>query len=674
MSAVPTTAAPAAVRISLLALARRLALPFLFAGSCAYQFLQAQGHASPTVFNDELLYAKLSQAIAAGHGLAIRGVHYGFPAPVAPLLQAPAWLFGSMTDGYTAAKLVNAIVMSAAVFPAYWLAIRFVRRSFALVVAAATVATPAMVYHAYLMSEAAAYPVFVLTVAVLVRAAAEPSRRLGFAVPAACVLAVATRVQFLLLPLAYLAAVALCGRGRWRRYALPVGSLAALGGILLLIPRALGRYGDAVDYRYELGAVAHWAVTNVSLLPFSLGLAVVPGALLGIGYALVRPRSSLERSFAAVTVTATMLFLGQAALVSAAEAHRPLERYLFYVTPLVFLAFFLYVERGAPRRVLHFGLAGVIALLLSQVSLPGLTGTAAFFFDSTTESTYAREAYRLGLSNASLLFLLLPVALALLAVALPLRRAAAAVTVALAAIAVQLTAGSAVASTDHLVSGWALRTFGATPADWLDRSNVGPARYFVLPDANSFLGSNLESWNRDVRGLVVLQAPAPDPFPTSVARVRADGTLEIDERPTQAQTLVVNTFGSQIGVDGRVVARPRDGLVVYRIPAGAHVHWLARGLAPDKWTGRRLTYTVWPVHPGTYHLKLAVSRSTPARTVEIAAGTPAVRTVTVAPGAPVRVSISGPGPLRLYVHIPPGPVGARAFGVRVVSLRYTADR
>src|SRR2546429_302406 len=212
MSAVPTTAAPAAVRLSILALARRLALPLLFAASCAYQFLQARGHEAPTVFNDELLYAKLSQAIAAG---------------------------------------------------------------------------------------------------------------LGLAVPAVCVLAVATRVQFLVLPFAYLAAVAVCGRGRWRRYALPVGLLAALGGILLLIPRALGRYGDATQYRYGVGAVAHWALTNAALLPFSLGLAVVPGALLGLGYAFVRARSAAERALAVVTVVITVLFLAQAALISAGEAHRP---------------------------------------------------------------------------------------------------------------------------------------------------------------------------------------------------------------------------------------------------------------------------------------------------------------------------------------------------------------
>src|SRR5712691_13098013 len=159
MSAVSQTAAPSAVRISVRALARRLTLPLLFATSCAYQFLQSRAHVAPTVFSDELLYAKLSQAIAAGHGLAIRGEHFFFPAPLAPLAQAPAWLLGSMTDAYAAAKLLNAIVMSAVVFPAYWLARSVVRPSFALLTAAAAAATPAFVYHAYLMSEALAYPI-----------------------------------------------------------------------------------------------------------------------------------------------------------------------------------------------------------------------------------------------------------------------------------------------------------------------------------------------------------------------------------------------------------------------------------------------------------------------------------------------------------------------------------
>src|SRR5436309_2671716 len=82
---------------------------------------------------------------------------------------------------------------------------------------------------------ALAYPVFVLTVAVVVRAVAEPSRRLAFAVPLACILAVATRVQFLVLPLAYLAAVALCARGSYRRHAVPVAVTSLFVVVLVAV-------------------------------------------------------------------------------------------------------------------------------------------------------------------------------------------------------------------------------------------------------------------------------------------------------------------------------------------------------------------------------------------------------------------------------------------------------
>ena len=40
----------------------------------------------------------------------------------------------------------------------------------------------------------------------------------------------------------------------------------------------------------------------------------------------------------------------QAGLIAAGEAQRPMERYAFYAVPLLFAAFFLYLERGAPRR------------------------------------------------------------------------------------------------------------------------------------------------------------------------------------------------------------------------------------------------------------------------------------------------------------------------------------
>ncbi len=668
MSAVSTT--PARTQAEALALpralAQRLALPLVFVAATAYHFLQSRGHATPTVFNDELLYAKLSQAIAAGHGLEIRGEHFFFPAPLAPLVQAPAWLLGSMTDAYTAAKLLNAAVMSTAVFPAYWLARRIVRPSFALLTAAAAVATPAMVYHAFLMSEALAYPVFLFAVAILARALAEPSGRIAVAVPGVCAVAVATRVQFLVLPLAYLAGVALCGRGAYRRHLVPAALTTLLIAMLVGIPGALGQYGEATHLGHAPAAVAHWALTTGFLFTFSLGLAIVPGALFGLQLMLVRPRLPIERALAVLTVACTALFIGQAALIGAGEAHRPLERYLFYVTPLLFLAFFAYAERGAPGRLRYMAVAGAGGLALSLASLPGLTGTAAYFFDSVTLSGFARAAYALGLTNASLLYSLVPVALAVLACLLPLRRRGIPELFALVAIGLALAVGAGVYETDRLVTGWSARAFGAPQLDWLDRSDLGPARYLALSNADPFLGTNLESWNRDLRGVVELGTSAPDPFPTSVARVAADGTLEIGGRIATAQTLIVNVSGSAIDLEGQVVARPRDGLVAYRIPAGAHVRTLARGLSPDGWTGTRLRYQTWPVGPGRYELTISVPAGTPPRTVSVDG-----RTIKFRSGKRHRLVVpTRGGPLVLHIGVVRSPLGTRVLGVKIVSLRF----
>jgi hypothetical protein len=650
VSAVPTTPAqPAAKAVALpRALTRTLALPFLFVAATVYHFLQSRGHATPTVFNDELLYAKLSQSIAAGHGLAIRGEHFFFPAPLAPLVQSPAWLLGSMTDAYATAKLLNAAIMSAAVFPAYWLARQVVRPSYALLTAAAAVATPAMVYHGYLMSEALAYPVFICAVAVLARGVEKPT----IAVPVVCTLAIATRVQFLVLPLAYLAAVAVCKRGNYRRHLLPAGLTALLVAALVGIPGALGQYGEATHIGHAPGAVAHWALTTGSLLPFSLGLAIVPGALLGLVLTWRKP-------LGVMTIVCTSLFLGQAALIAAGEAHRPLERYVFYVAPLVFIAFFAYVERGAPWRLAYVLTTCIGAVSLSFVSLPGLTGTAAFFFDSFTLTGFARVSYYTGLTNASLLYTLAPLALG--AVALLVWRVPQ--LVAGAAIALALATGSAVYATDRLATGFSARMFNAPPADWLDRSGLGAATYLVLPQSDYFIGTSLESWNRDVRHVAVLDTQPPDPFPTTVARVERDGRLDLGGTP---RSLVVNVAGSAIGLDGRIVARPRTGLVAYRLPRTPHVHWLAEGLAPDRWTGTKLQYRAWPIGAGRYELTLSVPRGTPPRNIRIGERAYVVRT-----GTPRRITVPTKGaPLVMKIAVPNAPLGGRYLGVKVLALRF----
>ena len=676
VSAVPTTthAQTAADAVAFpRTLARTLTLPLLFVAATAYHFLQSRGHATTTVFNDELLYAKLSQSIAAGHGLAIRGEPFFFPAPLASLVQAPAWLISSMPDAYAAAKLLNAAVMSAAVFPAYWLARQVVRRSFALLTAAAAVATPAMFYHAYLMSEAVAYPVFLVAVAVIARALAGRANRLALEVPAVCVLAIAARVQFLVLPLAYLVGVAVCGRGTYRRHVVPAGLTALLVTALVGLPGVLGQYGQAgTQVGHAPGALAHWALTDGILLAYGLGLAVVPAAVFGFGLMLARPSTPMERAVAVLTVVCTAFFVGQASLIASGEAQRPLERYLFYVTPLCFLAFFAYVERGAPRRFLCSGLGCIGALLLAGVSLPGMTGTNAFFFDAPTLTGFARAAYYLGFPNAALLYSALPLVLALLAFALPLTRRFAPHFFALIAIGVMGAAGMAVYATDRLSSGWDARTFGSDPQDWLDRSGLGPARYLSLPKSNDFLGTQVESWNRNLQGIVVLGKPATDPYPVEVAHVAPDGTLVIAGKPTRSEVFVVNVNGSAIDLEGRVVARPRDDLLAYRVPANAHVRSLARGLSPDGWAGKQLDYRVWPRQAGRYELTLSLPKGSLPRKVTLTAGGEK-RTVVLRAAHDLSLSVPTTGAgLQLVIEVPSALLGGRILGAQVTALHFVA--
>src|SRR5213078_5231090 len=226
----------------------------------------------------------------------------------------------------------------------------------------------------------------------------------------------------------------------------------------------------------------------------------------------------------------------------------------------------------------------------------------------------------LGLPNASLLYAAIPLALALLAWALPLTRRGAPHLFALLAICLSLVAGASVYATDRLATQWDARTFSTDPPDWLDRSGLGPTRYLTLPRSNDFLGTQLESWNRDLRGVILLGKPAQDPYAVEVAHIAPDGRLVVAGRPTRAEVLVVNVDGSAIGLEGRVVARPRQGLVAYRVPANARVRSLARGLSPDGWTGTQLDYEVWPRRAGRYELTLMLPADTPPRKATLIVG------------------------------------------------------
>src|SRR5205814_4871903 len=100
---------------------------------------------------------------------------------------------------------------------------------------------------------------------------------------------------------------------------------------------------------------------------------LVPGALVGLAYALVRPRVRVERAFGALVAFLALLLFLEAAVYAARGSTRYQERYLFSLLPLVAPLFGLYVARGWPRRGALALIAAAMLALASRVPLSGFT-------------------------------------------------------------------------------------------------------------------------------------------------------------------------------------------------------------------------------------------------------------------------------------------------------------
>jgi hypothetical protein len=666
----------------------KIVLAGIYLLAVAYHWLQSRAHVSPAVFGDELLYSKLAQSLAAGDGFTVRGEPVFFPAPLAVVFQAPAWLIDSVPDAYALVKALNTVLMSAAVFPAYWLARRVARPSFALVAAAAAVAGPPMLYGPYLMSEALAYPVFLVALATMLRAIERPSGRWEAAVVGVSVAAVLTRMQFVVLPIAYLLAAPAAGllsgdslRVALRRHRMSLGALALFVALPALTGGVvLGSYAGAAMLGYEVKSVLSWTGFTAALLPFAAGFLVVPGAILGLGVSLLRPRTRTEAGFGALVLATGVLILLEAGLIAAGEAERALERYTIYLVPLVFIAFFAYAERGAPGRRLYVALAIAGAATAWLMPFPARAGTI-FTFDTPTFSVYAQLARWWGHANAATIFAAVPLFGGAAIAIVGLRRTAAALGVGVATLVVLVAAGIPAYAGDHELTGGTLKYRAGSPPDWLDRSGLGPADYLQLPGGSAHYGWLLETWNRDFGRPIRLGVPTGDGYATSTARIAPDGRLLIDGQPLRPGLLVVNDFAAQLELEGVVVARPLDGLTAIRVPANARAGSLASGLMFDGWASGVTRYQVWSRTPGrlgVYRVRFELPRGHEPRKATLSVDGGVSKTIDVLPGRPRTVELPVPGHpvpvLRIEVDrshvIGAGTANARLVAVRITDLSY----
>jgi hypothetical protein len=611
------------------------ALAGVFVIAAAYHWLQSLGHVTPAIFTDELLFSELARSFASGDGFTVRGQPFPFPAFLPSVVQAPVWLVGSTATAFELAKALNALLMCSAAFPAYWLARQLVRPAAALVVAVASVTGGAMLYHGYLTSEALAYPVFLAAVAVSMRALAAPSPRRDLVAVAVLGVAVLTRAQFVVLPLAFVIAILLVGRPV-RRHATALAALGGAAAVALAVGAGLlGFYEGARKLDYPVGETLRWTGWTAALMPYAAGLLVVPGALLG----LVRPRTGVERAFAALTSVLILLMPLQAGLIASGEARKPFERYVFYLLPLLFTAFFVFAERREAGRRLYTAVAlgvGGVALAVPFASL----AINSFSFDSPTLSAVAAVGRWTTPGDAAAFFAAAGLVTALAAVAL--RRhpfALAGVSIVLAFVI-----GAAAYAGDRRMTRRSLDGLAPAQADWLQRTGIREADVLALPGGSLHSGWNLESWNRNVGRTLHLGDVPVDPLPYTQVGLRPNGTLAAANEVIRSDHLVVDDSGTRVELDAELVARPKQGLALYRVAGPIRLRSAAFGLYPDGWAQSVLRYAAFPGRgsAGSYRVTLALPEGRLPRVVELEAGS-VRRRLELGPGRTLTVRIPASG-------------------------------
>ncbi len=559
-------------------------LTAIVVASALLRIVLARRMVAPWIMVDELTYSELAKSFAHQGEFLVRGVPsngYGF---VYPILIAPAFrLFSSVPQAYTAAKVIDSVLMSLAAVPAYLLARRMVRPSLALVAAALTVAVPSLVYTGTLMTENVFYPLF-LTCAlllVLVLERVTPLRVAGLLTLS--LLAFLTRVQAVALIPAMLTAPLLLPRARWREFRLLYGLVLGAGALVLVYEvvrgrsplDALGAYRSATSSQYSVGTVFRWFVYHVGELDLYVG--VVPFAAL-----LYLPFSRERRTpFVAAALPLVFWLVLEVAAFASTQSQRIEERNMFFVAPLFFIALCIWIERGLPRERVAAACAVVAAALVGVVPYTGLlngnatSDTLAFLPLWTLQDTVTT------LDEIGMVVMLVAIGLTLLMLLVPVRYALAlpAAIFVLYAFTLWAIETNPHGGIQHASIG-ALYGGTANPdREWIDHAVGSDANVGVIYDSatmDKFTVWTNEFFNRSVRRVAYIGDPTPGGLPETKTAIDSEGRVHGLGMPEYVLT--------SLPLIGTAVARDKvKGLSVWRVRGTPRVQYVTKGISGDGW-------------------------------------------------------------------------------------------
>lgn len=591
-------------------------LTAIVAGSFVFRALIVRGIVAPFIFVDEVVWSEVARGIAEGGRPLVRDVPDTGYSVLYPFVLSPAYAaFDSLTTAYAAVKTLNALLMSLAALPAYFLARRVTGAGLALLGSLMAVAIPSLAYAGTVMTENLFYPLFLTVVLCLCLVLESPTRFRVLLLVALLGVAYATRVQAAaLVPGVLLAPLVLAVfeprglRSALARYRLLYGVLVVVGVLVLAVQLVrgqsladlLGAYAPVGEADYGLGETLRYLTWHVGEL--GLYVLVVPVAATIVLVGKARSLDPPLQALLAATVSLTACLLPIVAAFASAFSFRIQERNLFYLAPLFAIALLAWVDRGAPRpKVLSVAAAASSALLVLMIPFDRFLTTSAIT-DTLMLLPFWSLQDRIGADWVKPSALALSVALAVAFLLVPRRLA---VVLPLLVLALWAAALKPVWWGKHGFVRFAERSLFQgirTPKrDWVDRALPGGAAAgFLWTGRTDRLTVNQnEFFNRGIGPIYYVDQPTPGGLPeTRVTIDPESGAVTLpDGSPLRDRYLLAD---SSFEPDGVAVARDRGwGITLWRTTPPVVSAVRIDGLYPnDTWSGKEVTYVRRRCRPG----------------------------------------------------------------------------
>lgn len=609
MSAVATTSQRATVYDRVLT---ALPLASIYVWLSIIYCVEAWKRATPWLFTDELELTQLSRSIAATGHAARRGEPHSFRS-LYVVLTAPIWLIHDVSAAFATLKYVDTLVMTSVVFPTYFLARLVVGRTPALFAAAGAAMIPSVAYSSWIVEETLAYPYTALCFYLIAKALLAPSRGWIAGAVVASLVAPVVRGELIVIPAAFALALlfmwwsseAMRARRKDWAYSDWLGAFALAAGAIILLSGVASHHNrewlmnTAYNWtKKRIFTFGDWAAGSLAIglgvAPFLVGLAaLVPVRGEGRSRELQVFRSVTTAGVISVGIYASM----KAAYLSQIFASRVEERNLIYISPLLFVATALVLER---RRINGWALAAATAYTLYIVLGTPLFIGGGLYSDALGLALFqqANRYFLVGANYAHIILIVVLAATVTLTVLLTrFRRAApgAAIVLTLFALAWNVTGEIAAAAGNVTVSRDIRPALGA-PFTWVDdNTHLHPTLYLAQGVADQNPEWLLEFWNRSITTVSSLDGTVGGPGPAGAPNITARGalfwTLSAND-PGKSFDYAVEDWPC-IDFDGRLVTRHfyRGGAAalrqwrLIRLTTPNRLRAVCVGIYSDGWSG-----------------------------------------------------------------------------------------